>query len=197
VPSGILLTGKRFGHLLVGRELRCDVYRCECKCGTKLTVWRSSLTKGVLRNCGCTWSRRGRLSPYFGHRRFYIGRDKRRHQKTTGELLSWMAAKLRCRTASSTCFELYGGRGIQICERWLEPEGRGFANFLHDLHVRPVGMTLDRINPNGHYEPSNCRWATKDVQNSNQRRFRWPGGEGEPPVVPMEIDEDPALAVCG
>jgi hypothetical protein len=195
MPSGTSLVGRKYGHAHVLKETAEDIYLCKCDlCGKKFTAWRSSLVKGVLRDCGCTWSRRGRQSPYYAHRRFYIGRDKRRHQKTTGELLSWMSMRGRCLYKTTTGYENWGGRGIEICSRWLEPEGVGFANFLHDLGNRPVGMTLDRINPNGHYEPGNCRWAQSDVQVGNQRRFLWPGGEGEPPVVPMDLEAEFA---CG
>jgi hypothetical protein len=192
MPSGILLTGKRFGSLTVGRELRLDTYRCTCVCGATITAFRSQLTKGVLRNCGCTLKRRGNT---FGHIRYFIGRSGRRRQKASSEYLSYLSMRSRCLYKTTTGFELWGGRGIQICERWLEPRGRGFANFLHDLHARPVGTSLDRKNPNGHYEPGNCRWAQKDVQHGNRRCILWPGGEGEPPVVPIEQEEE-ALA-CG
>ena len=62
MPSGTLLTGKRFGYLTVGRELRCDVYHCTCKCGSKIDVFRSQLTKGAIRHCGCIrkWRSRSR-----------------------------------------------------------------------------------------------------------------------------------------
>jgi hypothetical protein len=140
------------------------------------------------------WSRRGRLSHYFGHRRFYTGRDGKRHQKTSSELLSFMSCRQRCLYASTAGFEFWGGRGIQICERWLLPEGVGFANFLHDLGPRPAGMTLGRKNPNGHYEPENVQWETDEEQYHNRRPILWPGGKGEPPVVPMEVDLDAEFA---
>jgi hypothetical protein len=71
-------------------------------------------------------------------------------------------------------FENYGGRGIRLCKRWQGTVG--FGNFLEDMGPRPAGMTLDRKNPQGHYEPTNCRWATRDVQANNQARYLWPDG---------------------
>lgn len=76
---------------------------------------------------------------------------------------SWEAMKTRCTNPNSDTFADYGGRGVTICERWLD-----FANFLADMGERPAGKTLDRWpNPAGNYEPGNCRWATKEEQQRN------------------------------
>lgn len=80
---------------------------------------------------------------------------------------SWKAMKKRCQSPTHDNYARYGGRGIKVCERWQD-----FRNFLADMGVRPDGMTLDRIDPDGHYEPANCRWATVDQQNANQRPYR-------------------------
>jgi hypothetical protein len=78
---------------------------------------------------------------------------------------SWMAMKSRCLNPNRRDYDRYGGRGITVCDDWL-----GFENFLADMGIRPEGMTLDRIDPNGDYEPSNVRWATAKQQGRNQRR---------------------------
>jgi len=195
VASGTLLTGKRFGSLVVGRELCCDVYRCECRCGGTIMAFRSQLTKGSLRHCGCECKRKHR-SNTFGHFRVYRGKNGRRHQKASSEYLSYLSMRQRCLYKTTTGYEFWGGRGIKICLRWLEPRGVGFKLFLKDMGPRPIGKTLGRRNPNGHYEPGNCQWESNEKQYHNRRCIMWPDGVGEPPVVPLVFDEDPALA-CG
>lgn len=78
----------------------------------------------------------------------------------------WCSIKSRCYSKNSTAYPDYGGRGIKMCERWKN----SFAAFLEDMGDRPAGKSIDRINNDGNYEPSNCRWATQSEQNSNQRR---------------------------
>ena len=72
----------------------------------------------------------------------------------------------RCLNENNKHYSYYGGRGITVCDRWLGVNG--FGNFKSDLGARPAELTLDRINSNGDYEPSNCRWASKTVQLINQ-----------------------------
>lgn len=75
--------------------------------------------------------------------------------------------KQRCYNPKEKKYKNYGGRGIKVCDRWLGKEG--FNNFIADMGERPEGLTLDRINNNGDYEPSNCRWATYSEQSINTR----------------------------
>jgi hypothetical protein len=76
----------------------------------------------------------------------------------------------RCANPAASNYSYYGGRGISIYARWLGPDG--FINFHADMGERPEGMTLDRIDPDGDYEPSNCRWATASDQTTNRRKSR-------------------------
>jgi hypothetical protein len=167
----------RFGLLTVEKQLTPDTFECSCACGNGLIVWRSLLANRVQLDCGMCRRRRrdGRFSrnSVHGHVRAYKNRDGGYSRRTTGEYNSWDSMIYRCSREWHHGWDDYGGRGIRVCKRWREPSGYGFFNFIRDMGPRPIGTTLDRINPQGHYEPGNCRWATPQVQTENQRRFLW------------------------
>ena len=93
----------------------------------------------------------------------------------TPEYTSWLGMKRRCFVPHGADYHLYGGRGITVCDRWNDD----FVNFLEDMGRRPKGHSLDRINPNGNYEPSNCRWASVDEQCNNKRTSLFVEAYGE------------------
>ena len=98
-----------------------------------------------------------------------IARNTTHGLSKTPEYKSWKAMKERCLRNSDTYFAKYGGRGIKICERWLND----FNNFYTDMGCRPtLTHTLDRIDINGNYEPSNCKWSTPKEQNNNKTNNR-------------------------
>lgn len=87
--------------------------------------------------------------------------------KRTSEYKAWEAMRYRCLSPDCKAYKNYGGRGIKVCERWLGDSG--FENFLADLGRKPAGSSLDRIDNNGNYEPSNCKWSSYVEQNRNRR----------------------------
>ena len=99
------------------------------------------------------------------------------HARTSANptFLSWRDMMRRCYSPrSATARANYADRGITVCDRWHSLE-----NFVNDMGPRPAGLTLDRINNDGNYEPGNCRWATRAEQNGNRRSVRWLVFNGE------------------
>ena len=149
--------GKTFYWLTVLRQaetLKVGIIRweCRCKCGN-ITVVKSSHL-GRTRSCGCF-----RRKP-IKHGHAQAGNISRTWR-------SWQHMRTRCLNPNNDSWHLYGGRGIKICDRWLE-----FSNFLEDMGERPPNTSLDRINGDGNYEPANCRWATPSIQGQNVRTVK-------------------------
>ena len=128
---------------------------CICDCGRELSVESHALGSGKTKSCGC--------------RRVVVGKLKKRHGKSHTKIHNtWMDMKKRCFNKNSTGYEWYGGRGITVCGRWMK-----FENFYADMGDPAEGMSLDRIDYNGNYEPGNCRWATDEQQMNNTSKNRF------------------------
>lgn len=154
------LAGQRFGRLQVIRQApkrRAGrvTWQCMCDCGAQASVQTKHLRNGESRSCGCLRREVEKVAA--------VKHGKHR----TPEYTSWRAMRDRCLNPKSTSYPYYGGRGVTICAEWRE----SFTAFLRDMGPRPFsGATIDRIDPDGDYELSNCRWATRAQQTSNRRQ---------------------------
>jgi hypothetical protein len=184
----------KFGSLTILKEIKPDIFLCACTCGDWIELWRSQLGDGVYTNCRKCLppSRWLRTKDNSAHTRVFFNRDGQRKFRRTAELGTYLSMLSRCRCKTNSHYESYGGRGIRVCDRWLTHpgtrSGQGFKNFCADMGPRPSDKSLDRIDVQGHYEPTNCRWADSDTQFRNQRRWLYPDGN-EPPVESYRVME--------
>ncbi len=155
-PKKIDLAGKKYGKLLVIEfshkgDYGCSMWLCQCECGSMVKVQAGLLNSGK-NSCGCS------------NRAFKHLNAKKGQQSY--EYRCFYSMKRRCYNQTTTRYKDYGGRGIKICERWVN----SFENFLSDMGKRPSSLhSLDRIDNNGDYSPQNCKWSTAKEQISNRR----------------------------
>lgn len=123
-----------------------------CDCGGATQVWLSNLRSGRTSSCGCLAME------------ILMARNTKHGMSESNEHQIWCGMWQRCGNPNEICWRNYGGRGIKVHDRW-----RLFENFLADMGPRPPGMSLDRIDVNGNYEPGNVRWATTKTQRRNGR----------------------------
>lgn len=155
------ISGRRFGiWTVLGRapkgKSNSAYWMCRCDCGTERPVAGTDLSRGRSLCCGCIGNaaaaERGRANTTHGMR-------------GSREYRIWQGIKRRCLSEKDAGFPSYGGRGITMCPSWVN----SFETFFKDMGSCPDGRSIDRIDNEGHYEPNNCRWATKEQQGNNKR----------------------------
>ena len=159
----INLIGMKFGRLTIVSKVVADnavkkmIVRCECSCGKIIDIHMTNLIHTGTRSCGC-------LSGS-------INKMRSTHNRTnTSEYHIWASMKARCFNEKSKYYHHYGGRGITVCDSWID----SFEQFFNDMGARPsMRHSLDRINVDGDYKASNCRWATTVQQANNTRSNRY------------------------
>lgn len=174
------IIGKRYGKTVVINHLGSNkhgkrIWSMQCDCGVKHVSTTGDLSSGRVTSCGC--ASKDRISKL---------KYKHGHAKASGNSVEYQTYNHmlgRCFNQNKPDYRHYGGRGITVCDRWRE----SFENFLADMGSRPAGMSLDRIDVNGNYEPGNCRWIPVAEQQSNKRNNR---------VVTVNGETGPLKAMC-
>ena len=154
--------GQRFERLVVVKQAPSSNgtrWACRCDCGREKVISASALNRGATRSCGCL-RREAAISQLPARQRTY--------RTQSPAYISWFDMRRRCLDPKNPSYRWYGARGIRICERWDD-----FNVFLADMGERLPGMTLERLDYNGDYDPSNCVWASRSQQARNTRRIKF------------------------
>jgi len=166
MPKKIDLTGQRFGRLVVlyeseERKGGRVTWHCRCDCGNEVDIRGGDLTSGRTTSCGCY--KRERTA----EARTVHGMNRRGERHPVYGV--WAAILTRCENPNHKQYKDYGGRGIKVCDEWHDAQV--FIDWALANNWRK-SLTLDRVNNDGNYEPSNCHWVTRKENNRNKRSNR-------------------------
>jgi len=154
--------GDRYNRLAIIREVEkihnTRTFLCKCDCGNERSITLIQLRLGQTKSCGCLKNE------------IFIKRNTIHNLSRTDLYRVWTAMKQRCLNKSCDAYKYYGGRGITACDDWVN----GFINFYNwaELNGYKKGLTIERVDNNGNYEPENCIWVTQKHQNTNKRGNR-------------------------
>ena len=167
------LKGKTFNYLTVicyhqtlknKHGIQSAIWKCRCKCGNITLVSSTNIKGGHIKSCGC-------------FQRESVGKINRTHGRSrTPEYRIWTQMKSRCYNPNTTDYKYYGGKGIKVCDKWVN----SFESFFMDMGKRPSLLhTIDRIENNTDYTPENCKWATRKTQTRNRSNTKTLTYKGE------------------
>jgi len=150
------MTGQKFYRLTAIKKIDGKRWLFKCDCGNEKVIDSYCVRKGITKSCGC-------------YNIECLKESKKTHGlRHTSEYNTWVGMKKRCdiNKANKEDFDLYAGRGITVCDRWIE----SFENFIEDMGMKPnPKYSIDRIDNNKGYSKENCRWATNKQQSRNKR----------------------------
>jgi hypothetical protein len=154
------IQGRVYGLLTAlkpdGKIRGCTAWLCQCECGKQKRIPIAALNCGNSKSCG------SKIHSSL------VTEAKKLNELNKTEYMTWSAMKDRCKNPKNKSYKYYGGRGIEVCERWEK-----FENFLEDMGKKPEGYSIERVDVNGNYDKLNCKWVPKSEQSQNKRNNRY------------------------